>query len=513
MSATPYTARYALAVSRPSKPKPPSKQELAVAASLQESFHANDLKRVWEDGVEAIKRFPESHPINLLLALTARKLGRFDLARQHAERSLRSGTHPQALLTLAEAERRDGNTDAALTLLDRASAMLEDRTALQIQRAGVLEEAGRIEEARSAIEPLIRELESRGSPLPVALRFELSKILVQEKAYEDAIGVIDGVFSEQTAPDQLAVLLGYLKAKALDRSGRFDEAFDAASAANKIGRIEFDPALYEAQVTTLIENWSAERMERFPISSCMDELPVFVAGMPRSGTSLIDQIIDAHPAASGVGELGDIEQFASLLSQAYNPDLEPPRCFGRYDSFRWTRVAQAYFKQIRAMAPSADRVVNKALGNNKLVGLLARLFPKTRIIHAMRDPRDVAISCYIGGFNNQMHAWTTRLEWAACAWEQSERMMDHWKHALGVPILDIRYEQLVRDPGTQFPRLIEFLGLPWDESCQRFYESKRTVRTLSYDQVNRPLYTTSAGRHANYYKQLSAVEFPAYGEP
>jgi hypothetical protein len=107
---------------------------------------------------------------------------------------------------------------------------------------------------------------------------------------------------------------------------------------------------------------------------------VFVAGMPRSGTSLIDQIIDAHPRASGVGELAAIEGFAARLSEAYQPELDPPRCFGRYGRFRWTRVAREYVKQIRGLAPDADRVVNKALGNNKLVGLLARLFPRTRVI-------------------------------------------------------------------------------------------------------------------------------------
>jgi hypothetical protein len=144
------------------------------------------------------------------------------------------------------------------------------------------------------------------------------------------------------------------------------------------------------------------------------------------------------------------------------------------------------------------------------VGLLSRLFPRTRVIHALRDPRDVAISCYMGGFNNRMHAWTTRIEWAACAWEQSRRMMEHWRSSLDIPILDVRYEELVRDPDTQFPRLIEFLGLEWDDACRDFYKSKRTVRTLSYDQVNRPIYTTSAGRNANYADHIAGVGFPAY---
>ena len=168
-------------------------------------------------------------------------------------------------------------------------------------------------------------------------------------------------------------------------------------------------------------------------------------------------------------------------------------------------------RDLKKRAPEgAERVVNKALGNNKLVGLIARLFPKTRIIHAVRDPRDVAVSCFMGGFNHAVHPWTTRFEWIAEAWKQSYRMMQHWKDTLDVPILEVHYERLVGDPENEFPRLIEFLGLEWDDKCMEFHKSRRTVRTLSYDQVNRPLYKTSAGRHKNYEQWFGDAKFPHY---
>ena len=100
--------------------------------------------------------------------------------------------------------------------------------------------------------------------------------------------------------------------------------------------------------------------------------------------------------------------------------------------------------------------------------------------------------------------------WASAAWAQSMRMMEHWKASLDVPILDVHYEKLVCDPENEFPRIIEFLGLDWDDACREFHKSRRTVRTLSYDQVNRPLYATSAGRHANYAAQIERVTFPKY---
>src|SRR5690606_7035749 len=111
---------------------------------------------------------------------------------------------------------------------------------------------------------------------------------------------------------------------------------------------------------------------------------------------------------------------------------------------------------------------------------------------------------------NRLHPWTTRVDWAAKAWEQSRRMKEHWKAPLDVPILDVHYERRVTDPERELPRIIDFLGLEWDDRCFEFHKSRRTVRTLSYDQVNRPLYTSSAGRHANFGQWIEGVEFPEY---
>lgn len=429
-------------------------------------------------------------------------------AAEVARRSLALYRHPEAVALLARNARAAGQTEAALEACDDLDKLGHPIAA--VLRAGTLEEAGRFDEAQAVLEPVVNEHASKDEPLPPPVRLEWSKLLVQSKRYDEAVELIDLTLADKKAPADVRRAQLHLKAKAADRAKRYDLAFESASAANDIGRLEFDPDLYTRQVDALIENWSAKKMAAFPVSTCDSTVPVFVAGMPRSGTSLIDQIINAHPLAAGVGELNAIEQFAGKLSKAWDPTKPAGKQFGQYDAWRWTREAKNYVKQIESLAPGAERIVNKALGNNKLVGLLARLLPNTRIIHAIRDPRDVAISCYMGGFNNRMHAWTTRLDWASHAWSQSRRMMEHWRSSLDVPILDVHYERLVAHPETEFPRIIEFLGLPWDDACTRFHESRRTVRTLSYDQVNRPLYTSSSGRHANYAPYIEGIEFEAY---
>ncbi len=435
-------------------------------------------------------------------------------ARDYAERSYKLFPEGQKLLIAAQTYRAEGKTDQTAALCDRIIEKFpQTADAALVTKIGALEESGRFDEAQKAISPLLEN-----PALPDFTRrnvnYEWAKLLVQAKRNDEANALIDDMLAIPDMAKESRRSYFHLKAKSCDRAKDFDRAFEAARLANEIGKLEFDPKVYTDQVSMLIENWSREAMANFPIADCKSEIPVFVAGMPRSGTSLIDQIIDAHPKAAGVGELGDIEAFADALSRAYDSDLPAPASFGPFDNKAFTRVAAQYIHHCQKLSPrGTERVVNKALGNNKLVGLLARLFPKCRIIHAIRDPRDVAISCFMGGFNNRLHAWTTQIDWAAHAWKESARMMQHWKESLDVPILDVYYEELVRDPDTQFPRLIEFLGLEWDDACRDFYKSKRTVRTLSYDQVNRPLYTTSAGRHSHYAPYLEGIEFDPYPPP
>ena len=457
--------------------------------------------------------FRDDADVSFLLALCYEGLRQPREARRWAERSLQARKRVEPLLLLARLERRHGNTDKAVQYCDRAAEIDASNPMINVTKAGAYEEAGRFSEAKEALQPTVANYQVTGQA-PPGFQFEWAKLLVQDKQYAEAIAVLDQLLAQPAPAGQQRAVELYLKAKACDRAKDYGAAMDAARAANEIDKVAYDPDLHTRQVTDLIANWSREAMARFPRSLCDSEMPVFVAGMPRSGTSLIDQIIDAHPLAAGVGELSDIENFAAELSREYDADKPPPECFGRYQEKSFTRTSERYLNHLKKLsAPGVQRVVNKSLGNNKLVGLLALLFPKTRIIHAIRDPRDVAISCFMGGFNNYLHAWTTQLDWVAHSWKLSWRMMEHWKKTLDIPILDVHYESLVANPEQEFPRLIEFLGLPWDDKCLEFHRSRRTVRTLSYDQVNRPLYTTSSGRHANFDAYLEGIDFPEYMIP
>jgi hypothetical protein len=442
------------------------------------------------------------------------------LLEQHAGRPIQAhgwalaaeklATHPDTMLIAARGEVRTGRTASAV---ERCRALLR-RHPGHLQTLVVLAEAHESAVEAAAADTVLDEIDGRRSELDavslVHVDYLRAAVRVHQQREAEAVEFLDrGVVAERAPADARRLGL-YLRAKACDRLKRYDDAFESAAKANAILEQPFDPAFYRESVDALMSHWTRASMRDFPTSRSESEIPVFIAGMPRSGTSLLDQIIDAHAEAAGVGEMETILAFARALEDVWDASRPAPDSFGSMRDRAFRNAAQAYLAAVTKEAPRARRIVNKSLGNNRVVGLLARLFPKTRIIHALRDPRDVAVSCFMGGFNNEYYPWTTRLEWIAAAWGESRRLMEHWKRETDLAIVDVRYEEVVTDPSAQLPRLIDFLGLSWDEGCARFHESKRTVRTLSYDQVNRPLYTSSVARWQRYEKFLEQIEWPSY---
>jgi hypothetical protein len=328
----------------------------------------------------------------------------------------------------------------------------------------------------------------------------LATIEIQRRELDAAIDRLRAVLAADPTPVEQRGALDLLT-KALDRAGHHDEAFAAATERHRLDPPSPSPETILAAADRLIAANTRGALERLPLGP-MDQRPVFIAGMPRSGTSLVDRIIDAHPLAAGVGERPILERAAATIGTAKASEL---------DAIGWTKLANRTLADLASpVPPDVTRIVDKSLANDRLLGLAWRLLPGSRALHVIRDPRDVAISCHLGQFNLAKHPWTVSLAATAAAWEASRRLMDHWRRTIDLPILEVRYERLMRNPDHEFPRIVEFLGLEWDESCRRFHESGRPLRTLSFDQVSRPLYTTSVGRHAAYADHLVDVVWPAY---
>ena len=407
--------------------------------------------------------------------------------------------HPEPYFIRGDALRALGRTEEAVADLLHAVKLEPNVDAIRLALVAALEESNRPEEARVALAPIVDR--ANGGALSERAAYEHGKLLVRAGDLETAVQVIDGAVAHASAGSLPFIMLLHLRAKALDRAGRFDEAWESVTRAHDSRGVVFDPEELKRRTDTLIGYWNRAKLLEAGRNSNADRTPVFVAGMPRSGTSLVDQVIHAHPLAAGVGELNSVETWAEAVDDAVlrgRPELV---------STEFAAVARRYLADVRKAAPRAERIVNKALGNTRILGHLGRLFPGSCIIHIQRDPRDVAVSCVMGAFGSQRYPWTARPEWVAAAWRDSQRLMEHWSRELDLPILEVRYESLVQRGEPELRRIIDFIGLPWDEAVTEFHRAGRTVRTLSYDQVSRPLYADSIGRWKNYERHLEGIDW------
>ena len=433
-----------------------------------------------------------------LLSMAARALndrGEHERAIETATRALARGDQAEPLWVRGDAQRALGRTDDAVRDLRRAMALAPEVEDVRIRLVATLEEAGMHAEARSELEPLLAR-HPEGPERPARIAYEHAKLLVHEQRHEAAISTLDAAIPSARAGSAPFAMMLHLQAKALDRLGRYEDAWESAMRAHRSRGIAFDPDAMVAATDAIIARWNRASLAAAGSTGIDEPLPVFVCGMPRSGTSLIDQIIHAHPMAAGVGELELVERWAESANDAAMRGATLPG-----DA---RRVARRYLEHIRRLAPSAERISNKALGNVRVLGHLARLFPAGRIVSIERDPRDVAVSCVLGAFSATRYPWTSRPEWVAVAWRESQRLMEHWRRELDLPILDVQYEELVTSGESGMRTIIDFLGLPWDARVAQFHSIRRTVRTLSYDQVSRPLNDASVGRWRHYERHLAS---------
>ncbi len=486
-------------------PNPDRARVLAQARGLVDAGRAGEAESLLRRGLPSPSKDAEGLRLRARIAEVE---GRPADMKSLAEKSLRIEAHPDGHLILAQFHLRHGDVEPARAEAALAVEVDPENANARLVHAAILLEAGRIEDADATISPLL-DIPPADAGLARRLGYTVAAIHTRRGEHQAALDHLDAeVLTGDVAPPQRKAGLA-LRAKVLDHLGRYDEAFADAESFNALERIDFNPGQYDRDIDRLIASNDREHLERFP-SGFESDVPVLVSGMPRSGTSLVDRIVDAHPDAAGAGEFTGLERFAAKLQKASDPSKPPPACFGDLQSPQWRDEGQRYVEGLQAMHPGAMRIVNKSLSNATLLGLASRLLPGARVIHVVRDPRDVAISCVMGEFRPVAMPWTTRLDWAAKAWSATERLMRHWRSVLDLPILEVRYERLVTDPDTEFRRIIEFIDLPWHDACLDFHTTGRPLRTLSNDQVCRPLYTSSVGRHRRYEAAISNVEWPDY---
>jgi Sulfotransferase family len=301
--------------------------------------------------------------------------------------------------------------------------------------------------------------------------------------------------------------LYFTAAELLDRAGRYDEAFSLAAKGNGLYRGErYDPAAYEHLTYPQIEYFTRERIGSMPKATVRSDKPVFIVGMPRSGTSLVEQILASHPAVHGAGELDFIHHvWVGMLDMLGSNFGQYPKCLDHLTTEQVDGMADVYLAPLVAMKPDAMRITDKMPQNFLHLGLIASLFPGARIIHCMRDPMDTCLSCFMTHFNHPQ-PFKHDLAQLGHFYRLYEKLMAHWKAVIDLRTLEVSYEEVVANPKEQSRRMVEFLGLPWDDRCLAFHQTKRPCATASVMQVRRPVYNSSVGRWRHYEKHLGRLQ-------
>ena len=292
-------------------------------------------------------------------------------------------------------------------------------------------------------------------------------------------------------------------AQYFDRRQQYDQAFTHISAANATRHrwYPFDSDKFSSVVDELMRVFSKQSLAAVPAPGVRDSRPIFIVGMPRSGTTLVEQILGSHSQISAGGELPTVTNIATEIAKA--PEGYPRAIFG-LDTSTLSRLAAQYLNKLTSISAHAPRVTDKMPFNFLHLGLVAALFPDARIIHCRRDPLDTCTSCHFTTFNKNLQ-FASDLHALGRYYLDYRRLMDHWKSVLTVPMLEIDYESLVTDTEPTIRRLVEFCGVDWEPGCAQFHQTERGVLTPSRWQVRQPIYRHAVGRWRNYEKHLAPL--------
>ncbi len=490
-----------------------SQQLSELMNQANDCLRRGDLPEAEALGQRALKLHPRSPQVLEVLAATAFQDARYDEARMFLSRC-RKLKPKEAGYSIREAQifAEEGRFAEAVAVLERL-AKQEPRARIPTAWLASLHRIlGNADRARELLRPMLRQGEGRAEAASEWAELELS-----EGKAEEAARLTTEALADKTLPPEMRRRLLFVCGRAHDKLKQPAEAFAAFAEANALFEAEFDEAEFVRLTDRLIETMSREALREMPRATENGQAAVFIAGMPRSGTTLIERIIDAHPLAVGGGEMPYLTRLVRHLPREAGGDETFPECVSQLTPKTMSRLAREYLRRLRGFGRRAERVVNKNLDNHQYVGLISLLLPGARVIRIDRDPLDCGLSCFSMPLVPENQPWAMDLKHIALALREFNRLMDHWQEAAATPILRMRYEDLVGNPEEESRRLIDFLGLAWDDACLKHHETKRVATTLSHEQAGKPVYTTSVKRSERYAEQLKPLrealrEYGALGE-
>ena len=446
----------------------------------------------------AIKVDPKYAEAHLELGRENLEAGDLGQARVNLRKAYRLGWRSADLfLALSRAEENSGDIPEAIKWCSQAIAQAPNLAAASSRKAVLCQQIGDFE----AAEPLFRraiELEPNNGE-----HYRLLSASYTFSVDDELVDRMNSAFADMSIDRKDRMGLGFALAKAMEDCGETGAVFEYLDEANRLMR-ELHPYDIETRVKEIrqVTEFFADIDPEQGTGSARSEFaPVFVTGLPRSGTTLVEQVISSHSAMQGVGELGYFSQEAAKLTIFSNSRSS----FAQIGDGELGLLGKAYQAQVQSEFPGAGRIVDKSIQTFLFLGLARLSLPRSRIVLVKRDPRDNLFSMYKNRFPEGTHLYSYDFDDLALYFRLYREIVEFWRKSMPGSFFEISYENLITEPESGTRDLLEACDLEWEDSCLQFYRNRRAVKTLSLYQVRQPIYTSSIGAWKKYQTELKPL--------
>jgi tetratricopeptide (TPR) repeat protein len=428
--------------------------------------------------------------------------GKLDEAAAQYERAL--ALRPslfQAHDNLGNILRKQGKLDQAVARYEQALTSRPDLAEAYNHLGNVLKDLGKFDEAAARFEQALAL-----RPDYVEAHFNRAG-LKTFRPHDPDLAALEAIAEADLLPPDKMLQIHFALGKALDDVGEYGRAFEHLLKGNALKRreINYNEAAQQQSFRRIAESFDSRLLDRFSAVGDPSSVPIFVLGMPRSGSTLVEQILASHPQVHAAGELSNLIRVVRTVTDASGRPVPFPQCAGVLDADGWRRLGQAYLASLPTPAEGKTRITDKMPTHFAYIGLIRLILPAARIIHTMRDPVDTCVSCFSKLFTSGA-PFTYDLAELGRYYRGYHELMTHWRSVLPAgAMLDVSYEDVVDNLEEQARRLIDYCGLPWDDRCLKFHETNRPIATASNVEVRRPLYRSSVARWRRYEAYLQPL--------
>ena len=447
---------------------------------------------------EALRLQPRLLAAHVNLGNALADLGRSAEAIELFEQALQLAPEtPEAHCSLGNARQEQGLFDSALAHYREATRLRPHFIEAVIGEFNVMMKLGDREEARRFIQPYAG-MQKKDPWITLAF----SRLAQSDDERRTSLAELEGLLNRSVSNKNELGKLYFRLGDLCDALHSHEQAFEYYRKANELRPQDFNRGRYRQYIDHLLSVFDQDHIHSLPSATNDSELPVFIVGMPRAGKTLTEQILASHPQITGAGELGYIKEIAESINQL--TDQTFPMGMEQLSVDHLNDMAEGYLSQLREKAlPGSLRVIDTMPNNIHMLGLIRKLFPRGRIIHCIRDPLDTCLECYFKNFRRR-YSYTNDLEDLGFHYQHYQRLSRHWRDLAGFPLLEVRYEELVKHPEKVSRGILDYLGLPWNSRCLDFH-TRGNARLTGAFEIHEPINTHSIGHWKHYQQHIQPL--------